>query len=315
MSLTITDGGVPVDIANLPQAFTRKDIAAMPPPAAGAQAHYFDTITDPPVFYIDAQGRLVTGDGKLVAGPLGSGAHYDLTSVAVTAGREDTDFYVAATIGQDDDQTLWIGRASTGLRKTSVPAGSLTRPSWLPGQKEAWVAAGARLYRVDYSGALQSVPTALPPGARITALRLSPEGSRIAMIVSLANQSQLWVGSIVRTDTVPNDGTARIDSAEAITPPGYRLTDVAWSDDSTLWAVGTSAGSQGIWSVSVDGAGLLSRPSAGLPQAADSLTIAPGVLPWVSSGGYVFQQSSDWEGPGRHTTRGTNPIYQESYLD
>jgi hypothetical protein len=235
--------------------------------------------------------------------------------VAVTAGREDTDYYVAATIGPEDNQTLWIGRASNGLRKTAVPAGSLTRPSWLPGQKEAWVADGAHLYRVDYSGALQSVPTTLPPGSHITALRLSPEGSRIAMIVSLANQSQLWVGSVVRTDTVPSDGTARIDSAEAITPPDYRLTDVAWSDDATLWAVGKSAGSQGIWSVSVDGAGLQSRPSAGLPQAADSITIAPGVLPWVSSGGYVFQQSSDWEGPGHHTTRGTNPIYQESYLD
>jgi hypothetical protein len=309
MSLTITDGGVPVDIANLPQAFTRKDVAALPPPSAGAQAHYFDTITDPPVFYVDDQGRLVSGDGRPIGGPLG--AHHDLTSVAVTAGREDPDYYVAATIGSGADQTLWIGRTSSGLRKTLVPAGSLTRPSWLPGQKEAWVANGARLYRVDFSGALQQVPTSLPPGARISAVRLSPEGSRIAMIVASPNQSQLWVGAVVRTDTVPNDGTARIDSAEPITPPNYKLADVAWSDDSTLWAVGSA----GIWSVSVDGAGLHRRPSAGLPAPADSITIAQGVLPWVSSGGYVFRQSSDWEGPGHRTTPGTNPVYQESYLD
>jgi Lipoprotein LpqB beta-propeller domain len=309
MSLTITDGGVPVDIANLPQAFTRKDVAALPPPSAGAQAHYFDTITDPPVFYVDDQGRLVTGDGRPIGGPLG--ARDDLTSIAVIAGREDPDYYVAATVGQGDNQTFWIGRASTGLRKTSVPAGALTRPSWLPGQKEAWVANGARLYRVDFSGAIQPVPTSLPSGARISALRLSPEGSRIAMIVASPNQSQLWVGAVVRTDTVPNHGTARIVSAEPITPPNYKLTDVAWSDDSTLWAVGST----GIWSVSVDGAGLHRRPSNGLPQAADSITIAQGVLPWVSSGGYVFRQSSDWEGPGHRTTRGTNPVYQESYLD
>jgi Lipoprotein LpqB beta-propeller domain/Sporulation and spore germination len=310
MSLTITDGGVPVDTPSLPQAFTRKDVAALPPSAAGGQAHYFDTITDPPVFYVDAQGRLVTGDGKPIDGPLGSGGRYDLTSVAVTAGREDPDYYVAATIGHGADQTLWLGRASE-IHKTSVPAGSLTRPSWLAGQKEVWVADGAHIYRVDISGARQTVTMTLPTGARITALRLSPEGSRIAMILTVGNQSQLWVGSVVRTDTVPNNGTARIDSPEPIAPPNYRLTDVAWSDDSTLWAVGTA----GIWSVNVDGAGLHRRPSAGLPQAADSITIATGVLPWVSSGGYVFRQSSDWEGPGHRTTRGTNPVYQESYLD
>jgi hypothetical protein len=57
------------------------------------------------------------------------------------------------------------------------------------------------------------------------------------------------------------------------------------------------------------------RSSAGLPppQAPDSITAAPGVLPWVSAGGHVFQQGQDasWEGPGRRTTSGTAPVYLE----
>ncbi len=69
LSMTITDGGVPIDIANLPPTFTRQDIAAIPPPTAGTQPHFFESITEPPVFYVDAEGRLVTGEGRLVDGP------------------------------------------------------------------------------------------------------------------------------------------------------------------------------------------------------------------------------------------------------
>lgn len=324
-AMTITDGGVPIDITNLSQPFTRDTLAGVPP-TAGANARLFDTASAPPVFYLDDAGRLVAGDGRLVDGPLGTGGRYDLRSVAVTAARADTDYYVAACIDTGSAQAFWVGRASSGLRQVPlvpVPHGPLTRPSWLTGQKEVWVANGSNLYRADYTArpvpttAAGTVPTTLPPGARIAALRLSPEGSRIAMIVQSGSQSQLWVAAVVRTGSLPDGGTARLDSAEPITPRGYHLSDVAWSDDITLWTVGTTNQGRGIWSVTVDGAGLRERSSAGLPQpqAADSITTAPGVLPWVSARGYVFEQSSDWEGPGHRTTRGTNPVYQEGYLD
>ena len=318
VQLSLTDGHVPVAIPGLTDPISKDDITRVTPQAGpSAQAHFFDAITDPPLFYIDGTGRLVTRTGKPLDGPLGTHPEYNLNSVAITSARSDSDYYVAACVGSDSQQTLWVGRAGVGLNKVvGVPSGRLTRPSWLAGQREVWIANGANLYRVDYRGAVQAVPTTLSLGATITAMRLSPEGSRIAMIVHDGGQSRLWVGSIVRSDTIETQGsTARVEGALAILPPTFRLTDVAWGDDMTLWVVGSAGTENNVWSVNVDGSGLQEHGSSGLPQVADSITVGHSLPAWVSAGGYVFVGGTDWEGPGRHTTRGRNPIYQDSYLD
>lgn len=335
MEMTITDGGVPVDIGNLGQSFTRADFARLPAPSAPAQAtHFFDETPDPPaqwpLFYIDGQHRLVTGNGQPVSGPMGvPGRYSDLNSVAITGNRADADYYVAATRGTGSQQTLWMGRTEVGLnvRVGAVPPGPLTRPSWLAGQSQVWVASGSKVYAVQYSStapirtATQTQPVAvplLPSSARIKALRLSPEGSRVAMIIQQGSASQLWVGSVVRNDNT--QGTpSRIDQIEPVTSPSYRLTDVTWGDDSVLWVVGSGPQGDGAWTVYPDGGLWEVQPLTGMPQPKlDSITAGVGVLPWSSVGGYVYQQNPDtqsWEGPGRRTTHGTNPVYQEGYVD
>lgn len=318
VGLRLTDGGTPVDVMGAnDHPITKDDFTAhMSQSAPGAQSHFFDGLDVARLFYVDGSGRLVTGSGEPVEGPLGTHAVYNLNSVAITSPRKSDDYYVAACIGTGARQSLWVGRSSIGLRQIDL-SGRLTRPSWLAGQREVWIAKGAGLYRVDYSGAVQRVPTTLPPGATITAMRLSPEGSRIAMIVRDAAGTQLYVGSIIRIDSVPTQGsTARLDGVEPILPPRYKLTDVAWGDDMTLWAIGGS--DNGIWSVNVDGSNLQPISTSGLPQPQriDSITIGRGAAAaWVSAGGYVFERGTDWEGPGHRTTRGRNPVYQDSYLD
>jgi hypothetical protein len=318
LALTITDGGVPIDIPDLPGQITKATLQH-----DSVTADLFNNNDPMPVFYLDAKHRLVTGDsGQAVAGPLGLAGRYDLTSVAVASVKPEDDYYVAATVGRGSDQTFWMGRTQTGLLKTTVPPGQLTRPSWAAGLTEAWVANGANLYRVSWANTgrpqVSTVPTALQSGDRITALRLSPEGSRIAMIVQgPAGFAQLFVGAVVRTGSGSGDNNSvRIDSAQPIMPPSYHLSDVAWSDDMTLWVVGTSdpqRRSHGIWSVTVDGANLRVHSTSGLPQGADSIATGSGVLPWVSAGGYVFELGTDWEGPGpnHRTTAGTAPVYLE----
>jgi Lipoprotein LpqB beta-propeller domain/Sporulation and spore germination len=317
LALTITDGGVPVDIPDLPAQITKATLQRDP-----VTADLFNNNDPMPVFYLDARHRLVTGDsGQAVAGPLGLAGRYDLTSVAVASVKPEDDYYVAATVGTGSDQTFWIGRAQTGPVRTSVPRGQLTRPSWAAGLTEAWVANGANLYRVSWADGglppqVSTVPTALQSGNRITALRLSPEGSRIAMIVQgPAGFAQLFVGAVVRTGSGSGDNNSvRIDSAQPIMPPSYHLSDVAWSDDMTLWVVGSNdsqRNSHGIWSVTVDGANIREQSTTNLPLGADSIATGPGVLPWVSAGGYVFELSTDWEGPNHHTTPGTAPVYLE----
>lgn len=316
LALTITDGGVPVDIPAFPPQITKATLQRDP-----VTADLFNNNDPTPVFYLDAKHRLVTGDnGQAVAGPLGTAGRYGLTSVAVASVKPEDDDYVAATIGTGSNQAFWIGRTQIGLFRTTVPRGPLTRPSWAAGIPEAWVANGADLYRVSWANTslpprVSKVPTALQSGDRITALRLSPEGSRLAMIVQgPAGFAQLFVGAVVRTGQPGGDDSVRIDSPLAIMPPSYHLSDVAWSDDMTLWVVGTDDPQQhthGIWSVTVDGANIRPHSSAGLPQGADSIATGSGLLPWVSAGGYVFELSSDWEGPNNQTTLGTAPVYLE----
>jgi hypothetical protein len=311
LALTITDGGAPIDIPDFPSRITKATVENDQVTADLLRN------TDPkPVFYLDGKGRLVTGDdGKPVPGPLGLGESYDLTSVAVAAASAADAYYVAACIGTGSQQTFWIGQTETGLRRTVVPSGPLTRPSWAAGLHEAWVANGATLYRVSGPRAVSKVPATLPSGDRIAALRLSPDGSRIAMILQgPTGYAQLWIGAVVRTGPAGGKSSVRIASPQPIMPPSYQLSDVAWDDNMTLWVVGTDASqrkSHGIWSVTVDGANMQEQSSAGLPQGADSIATGSGVLPWVSAGGYVFELGSDWEGPSHRTTPGTAPAYLE----
>jgi hypothetical protein len=303
--MTITDGGRPIDIPSIPQRFTKSDISA----ATGL----FGSI-QPPVFYVDAQGKLVDAKGKPVEangkpfkGPLGPGPHV-LTSVAVAA-RNSDNYEVAVTTGSGASEALWIGKLVSSLHKAEVGIGPLTRPSWAPGLTEAWVASGANLFRVSDRAKAIPVQTGLSEGA-ITALRFSSDGTRLALIVQgKTGGAQLWIAAVFRAS-----GTVRLDNPQPITTPEYALTDVAWNDDTTLYVIGKdSSHDPGIWSVQADGSNLQSRPSNGLPSAPDSITAAPGggMPAWVSAGPGVFQETSDWEGPNNQTTYGSSPVYLE----
>jgi hypothetical protein len=195
----------------------------------------------------------------------------------------------------------------------------LTRPAWAPGLDEVWIGDGTKLLRIASLGA-GAVPVSLASSSnsasgQIRAVALSPDGVRIALIIGAAGgASQLWIGSIVRTPT-----GASIDSLEPMTPVSLVLTDVAWNDTSTLYAIGsdsTRPGSYGIWSVQVDGSFLTERTISNLPGAPDSITTSQFGLPWVSARTAVWVQrgpESTWVAPGGpgQTTYGTDPTYVE----
>jgi hypothetical protein len=228
--------------------------------------------------------------------------------VAVAA-RNSDNYEVAATTGSGASQVLWVGRVVASLHRAAVGVGPLTRPSWAPGLREVWVASDGNLFRVSDLAKVFRVQTSLPEG-RIRALRFSSDGTRLALLVeNSAGRAQLWIAAVVR-----GSGIVRLDSPQAITTPNYSFADVAWNDDTTLYLIGQDPGhNPGIWSIQVDGSSLQLRPSGGLPKAPDSITAAPGggMPAWVSAGGAVFQETSDWEGPDNQTTYGTDPVYLE----
>lgn len=300
--MTITDGPTPVQIPEIGGSlFTASDF----PHALGP------ALPPSEVFYLQ-NGRIHDDSGKAISGPLGDGSVF-LNSVALSQPRPRASLLIAGVVGPADDARLEVGTQRTGLRRTPV-RGQLCRPAFVPGRNEVWVGDGPRVYRVtsDQSGLHTEQVQILSRGGRVVALRLSPEGSRVAVVISGASGStQLYIGSVVR-----GAGAVRIDSLKPISPEGVVVQDVAWLDSFKLFAIGYLAGSQDskTFETGVDGTDWTNSAIGNLPDPPDSVTAATFSTVWVSSNnGYVWKQSGNsWVSAGpTGQTPGTAPVYLE----
>lgn len=301
--MTITDGGRPITIPALnSNEFNSSDFFAAIGPS----------VVEPALYYLNG-GRLRDEAGRAVSGCTPDGGGF-LTSFALSRRQSGSPLLCAGVVGSGSSARLYMGTQSGGLRPTSL-VGALTRPSFAPGRGEAWIGAGSRVYRVTTSGSTvrtDDVPIpAVSGGGQVLAVRLSPEGVRIAIVVSgAAGAAQLYVGSIVR-----GAGQVHLDGLEPISPGGVAVRDVAWLDSSKLFAIGYLVGSQDAktFETGVDGTEWTNAKLGNLPSPPDSVTAATGSTVWVSASDYVWKQSgSDWVSPGPNgLTSGTAPVYLE----
>jgi hypothetical protein len=249
-----------------------------------------------------------------MAGELGTGQD-QLTSVALASRAGSKDLLVAGVSGPVTDSRLLVGTDRAGLRPTTLH-GRLSRPSWAPNLDEVWVGDGSRVYRVARGGRPTEVPVSGPGPltGRVRALRFSPDGSRVALVLSASGggSAQVWVGLVVRNGA---QAQVRVDSLEPISPQGIVVTDVAWNDQLKLFTIGTvpGTGEGHVYEVQVDGS--LWTPRSGtedLPGPPDSITVTQDAPAWVSVGGTVWAQSGgSWASPNGRTAFGTNPVYVE----
>lgn len=299
-TLEIVDGEQPVNIPDAGSAqFDAVDVTARylpPPPASG-------------LYYV-RHGGIYDESGTPLPGKVGS-PFYGLTSVALGTQPRTATLSVAGTRGPTDDARLLIGTDRV-LSPTALH-GRLSRPAWDTAHAEVWIGDGTRLFRVTRSGRVSRVQVTAAGGSatgRVTAVRLSPEGARVALVLTNPNGgAQLWIGSVVRTAS-----SVRVDGLTPITPQGIAVSDVAWNDALKLFAIGrdTRTGFPGVYEVQVDGSRWTERGTLGLPQAPDSITVAQGEVAAVSAGGTVWkQEAGTWVSLLRDQTVGTNPVYVE----
>lgn len=288
----------------------------VPVPAVGSarfNADDFASVLDPvnatPALYYVRGGAVYGSDGQPITGPLGTG-QFGLTSVALAI-LDAGDMLVAGTSGPPGDARLVVGSLRTQLRQTSL-RGELSRPAWVPGLDEVWVGDGTAIHRATSSGRTSVVPVATTAGkvaGRVAALRFSPEGSRVAVVLAAPDgTSQVWLGSVVRTGP-----RVRVDNLEPISPLGIVVADVAWNDQLKLFVVGRNAstGQANVFEVQVDGSLWTPRSIANLPAAPDSITVAEKMPAWVSAGGTIWtQRGSFWSSP-EFDNLGVNPVYVE----
>ncbi len=298
-ALTLTDAGVPVSIPSIGSPrFTITDFGEgiHPQPAS------------PSLFYVH-NGAVFAGDGTPMPGRLGSGG-YGLSSVALADRGGASGLLVAGVVGVPTAGTLAVGTVDGGLTATKV-SGHLSRPAWAPDVPEVWVGSGSKVYRVLPTGVAKTVPVTSEGGnesGRVIALRLSPEGTRVAIVISgndPSGGSRVWIGSVVRSS-----GTVRVDGLVPISPQQIDILDVAWYDQLKLFAVGfnDATGEPGIYDMQCDGSLWTARSIGALPGEPDSITVATTVA--VSAVGTVWtQQAGTWVSPQGDEVRGTSPIY------
>lgn len=302
----ITDGNTPVRIPAADSAqFSSTTFQASTEPS-----------TPPAVVYYLRGGHIVDSHGRELPGPVNNGKFGLLTSLAVGKPSPTSQLSFAAVAGD----RLLVGSESSGFRRTRIH-GQLSRPVYVPGLDEVWVGDGTRIYRVDGTAGAPSrtrisqvaVPS-LGKGRRIVALAISPEGSRVAMVVSSqGGNNQLYVAAIIRT---PNQ--VRLDipgTAAPISPEGVSVSDVAWLENVQLIAVGKLGGSGAgrIFTTIVDGSFWSANTTGNLPaNKPDSITAVQDHLVWVSASDTVWYQSGNhhWTSPGATgQTSGYAPTY------
>jgi len=300
-TITITDGGTPVTIPEVGSTVFS--------PGALADTPSDDDPTGN-VYYL-YNGRVDDEVGRYISGPLGTGV-YNLTSVAVMRRGSSFPLQFAATSGSGSDMRLLVG-TQAGLQQTSVH-GQLSRPTWAPGGiNEVWIGVGSQLHRLTVKGttAKDSIVqlSGTTVGGRIRAVRVSPDGSQVALVVSGAGTTaQLFVGAIVR-----DSSGVRVVGLASISPPGVIVTDADWTTPLRLVLIGGTKPTNGnIYEVGVDGSFWVAKGTVGLPDPPVSIT-ASAVGTWVEAGAQVWSQSgATWQSPSPTSGQvyGRAPVYQ-----
>lgn len=279
-------------------------------PRAGLEAYY---VADGAVSLLDPGDRSGSKRRPTPVAP-------EATSGVVSAGLSD-DLRAVALVRRAPGgrQVLHVGLAgeSAGAKVTGV---RITRPSWGFGAGDGALVAvdGARLLRVPALG--EPVQVTAPGLVRrpVAALRVAPDGVRVAVVAGPPGQETLSVGLLVRPDA-RNRRVERLVQLRTVGGPLTGVVDAGWSGQSTLFAAAAAASSTEAgagegpvtWDVSVDGATRDLGPSAGLPVVPAAVAVAPGEAPLVEAGGKVYRRfTGQWGAPvAGLLPQGSAPFY------
>jgi hypothetical protein len=246
-------------------------------------------------------------DGAPIPGPAGAGVYQVAKAAQSLDGKQ-----LAIVENSDGQQRLRVGDFGREAQIVDLTGGSMTRPSWWPtsgSSGEVWtVVDGSQVVRVqrtpDDKWARQSVNAdeVVAIGA-ITALRLSRDGARAAMIVG----GQLVISSVVRTQDSVTLRAPRILLGSELPD----VQDVDWLSQDTL-VVATGSSSLLVAKVPIDGLRVDAFNSSNLTPPVRAITAAPSRSIVVADAGGLWTASDVGEvwRPHPHSPDGAaSPFY------
>jgi hypothetical protein len=255
--------------------------------------------------YFIKNGAVWTTDDAPLGGPAGRPT-YGATAVAMSTNGRSLAVLRRAAGGR---QTLFVGAAAS--LRPMITDRMLTAPTWASTAGEVWTVRNGRdVVLVPTSGRAVRVAAALDKIGPVRALRLSRDGSRVAVVAGGPGREQIHVGVVVRD----NNGTVRIEGLRLLDVGEVGVSDVSWSGALTVIAL-VRAGKQdsAVYSIDIDGLGSRRLVSTvDLPGPPSAIAAAPALpLLAVAADGLWRTPATDekWTPVGRRAGRDSAPAY------
>ncbi|XVS63660.1 LpqB family beta-propeller domain-containing protein [Actinosynnema sp. CA-299493] len=259
-----------------------------------------------------ANGRVKQVNGDAVPGPAGSG---DYTVLGAAQSLDGSRLAVVSRVAGDAVR-LRVGPVQEQLAEVDLRASTMTRPTWLlsgrqgePGTEVWTVADGANVVRVietDRGWTTNAVNASeLAELGRVTELRLSRDGTRVAAVVD----GRLVVAAVVRGQ----DSAVSLRSPRHLQPSqlGTSAMSLDWLAQDVL-VVSTSLAAWPIAKVNIDGVRVERYNTSNLTVPVASVTAAPGrnVLAVDQSGLWSANDVGDvWRASTTKAEAGTQAFY------
>jgi len=262
--------GEPLDVAGAPEVQTLADWQEFDPDGASADV----------LLYYVHERRLKALNAALPrsAATEPRGLAVDEVAVSPVGGA-----VALLTRGEGRQDEIRTGRPAGPLSDVVLRRPSLDSMSFGPGDQGLWALAGGQrpavcLVPLESAGAQDDfcdVPYESPDGAGpLSALRVSRDGARVALVFGTGNDRRLHVGRIE-----PLNGGWRIAGVGPVAPTLAGVTDVAWESGTSLAVLASSPGAAQVvvWRVAVDGStGPQAVQRPGLPGDAVALAATAG---------------------------------------
>ncbi|MFD9412781.1 LpqB family beta-propeller domain-containing protein [Streptomyces sp. NPDC059989] len=180
---------------------------------------------------------------EAVPGPLNAPPGFKAGSAAVTYDERR-----AAVVSEDGHGLYVVSLSGSGpmpppvlTSKGTTKPTTLTAPSW-DAAGDLWVAdqdpQHSALWRVPGGTGTQEKVQVAGLDGRITSLRVSADGVRIALLVEKAGRTTLWVGRIERPDGKGDVSAVSVRELRSAAPQMADVTAMSWAPRGRLLVVG-----------------------------------------------------------------------------